>query len=85
MGEDTIAAVATPLGEGGIGIVRLSGPDAISIAAQMFRGKGGRSLAAQPTYTVRYGRVVDPRTGRQLDEALALVMHAPTPTLRKTL
>lgn len=77
MGEDTIAAVATPLGEGGIGIVRLSGPDAISIAAQMFRGKGGRSLAAQPTYTVRYGRVVDPRTGRQLDEALALVMHAP--------
>lgn len=77
MGEDTIAAVATPLGEGGIGIVRLSGPRALAIADQMFRRQDGRSLTEQPTYTLRYGKVVDPRSGRKLDEALVLVMRAP--------
>ncbi|HPT83076.1 MAG TPA: tRNA uridine-5-carboxymethylaminomethyl(34) synthesis GTPase MnmE [Limnochordia bacterium] len=77
MGEDTIAAVATPLGEGGIGIIRLSGPQALAIADEMFRRKDGQNLLAQPTYTLRYGKVVDPKTGRQLDEAIVLVMRAP--------
>lgn len=77
MGEDTIAAVATPLGEGGIGIVRLSGPEAVTIADQMFQRKDGKSLTEQPTYTLRYGKVVDPKNGRTLDEALAVVMRAP--------
>ncbi len=77
MAGDTIAAVATPLGEGGIGIVRLSGSEAVAIADQMFRRKDGKSLAQQPTYTLRYGKVVDPETGRKLDEAIAAIMRAP--------
>ena len=77
MAGDTIAAVATPLGEGGIGIVRLSGSEAVAIADQMFRRKDGKSLAQQPTYTLRYGKVVDPETGRKLDEAIAAIMRPP--------
>ncbi|MDI9441787.1 MAG: tRNA uridine-5-carboxymethylaminomethyl(34) synthesis GTPase MnmE [Bacillota bacterium] len=75
--NDTIAAIATPLGEGGIGIVRISGPEAVSIGDQMFAAKRGDTLAELGTYKVRYGRVLEPETNRQLDEALALVMLAP--------
>lgn len=77
MSDYTIAAVATPLGEGGIGIIRLSGPDAVAIADQMFQRKDGKKLKDLPTYRLRYGKVVDPKTGRMLDEALAVVMRAP--------
>src|SRR5690625_4992321 len=77
MSDYTIAAVATPLGEGGIGIIRLSGPDAVAIADQMFQRKDGKKLKDLPTYRLRYVKVVDPKTGRMLDEALAVVMRAP--------
>lgn len=77
MTEYTIAAVATPLGEGGIGIVRLSGPEALAIADKMFQAKKGETLADLPTYQLRYGKIIDPKDGRQLDEALALVMRGP--------
>lgn len=73
----TIAAVATALGEGGIGIVRLSGPQAISIAEEVFKTKRGEKLGDLKTYEVRYGKVLDPKTGQVLDEALALVMRGP--------
>lgn len=72
---DTIAAIATPPGEGGIGIVRLSGPDAVAVADKVFRGRV--RLAHAPTHTVHYGRVVDPLTEEVLDEVLVLVMRAP--------
>ena len=75
--NDTIAAIATPLGEGGIGFVRIRGPEAVSIGDQMFAAKRGDTLAELGTYKVRYGRVLEPETNRQLDEALALVMLAP--------
>lgn len=70
MYRDTIAAVSTPLGEGGIGIVRLSGPDALSIAAKLF---------ARPLQDRRlvYGRITDPDTGEAVDEVLASYMAAP--------
>lgn len=77
MGDSTIAAVATPLGEGGIGIVRISGPLAIAIADGMFVGKKKQKLAELGPYQLRYGKVVDARTGRTLDEALALLMPGP--------
>lgn len=77
MTNDTIAAVATPLGEGGIGIVRLSGPKAVTIADEIFRTKRGERLIDLPTYQLRYGKVVNPKTGRAVDEALALVMLGP--------
>lgn len=72
---DTIAAIATPPGEGGIGIVRLSGPEAFAIADKVFRGRTRLVLA--PTHTVHYGRIVDPRTEEVLDEVLVLVLRAP--------
>ena len=56
--DDTIAAIATPRGEGGIGIVRVSGARAIEIACQVFRSPRGVSLAELPTHTLTYGHVV---------------------------
>ncbi|HHY92304.1 MAG TPA: tRNA uridine-5-carboxymethylaminomethyl(34) synthesis GTPase MnmE [Firmicutes bacterium] len=75
--EDTIAAIATPVGVGGIGIVRVSGPEALQIGDCVFRPARGGKVSEQRTYTARYGRVLHPRTGQVVDEALALVMRAP--------
>ena len=76
MTDLTIAAAATPLGEGGIGIVRLSGPDALVIADKIFRGKRGKLIDLK-TFRVRYGKIVDPGTEKMVDEALAIVMRGP--------
>lgn len=54
--NSTIAAIATPPGEGAIGIIRLSGADAIAIADKIFAGK---QLAKQPSHTLHYGRIID--------------------------
>jgi tRNA modification GTPase len=75
--DQTIAAVATPLGEGGIGIVRISGPKAVEIADKIFRAQRGQRLQDLKSYRLSYGQIVDPATTRQIDEALALVMRAP--------
>lgn len=75
--EDTIAAIATAVGEGGIGIIRLSGPDAIAAANSLFRGAKGHAAASQPSYRAAYGYIVDPATGQTVDEVLLLVMRAP--------
>ncbi len=75
--EDTIAAISTPLGEGGIGIVRLSGPRAVAIADRIFKPRGKTPLAGQKNFVASLGRVVDPAGGKTVDEALALVMRAP--------
>lgn len=76
MGADkTIAAISTPLGTGGVGMIRLSGEKAREIGDRIFRGTGGKTLAAAPGYTALYGKVY---TGEQvLDEAVALVFAAP--------
>jgi len=75
--DDTIAAIATPLGEGGLAVVRLSGPRALSIAEQSFQPAGKSSLKPSDaaTHTIHYGRVV--REGRVVDEVLLVVMRAP--------
>lgn len=75
--DDTIVAISTPVGEGGIGIVRLSGADAVALAARLFRSAGGRTLTEVKSHTIHYGRVVDPATGEPVDEALVTVMRAP--------
>jgi len=72
---DTIAALSTPLGEGGIGIVRLSGPDSVPIVDRLFCPADGISLSDVPTHTLRYGHIV--ADGRTLDEVLVAVMRAP--------
>ncbi len=69
---DTIAAISTPLGEGAISIVRLSGSDAVKIANRVFRGK---NLETVPSHTINYGHIFD---GEQLiDEVMVSVMRAP--------
>lgn len=74
---DTIAAVATAPGIGGIGIVRVSGPDALSVAGKVFRGKK-RSIAEAPSHSLTLGWVMDPVEERPLDQVLAAVMTGPT-------
>ena len=73
--EETIAAIATPLGEGGIGIVRLSGATAIDVADRMFRPRRGGTLAEAASHRVIYGDIME--AGAPLDEAIALLMRAP--------
>ncbi|MGH7970141.1 MAG: tRNA modification GTPase, partial [Limisphaerales bacterium] len=75
--EDTIAAIATPLGEGGLGVIRLSGPGALAIADQCFvpAGKTSTKPSRAASHTIQYGHVV--RDGQTIDEVLAAVMRAP--------
>ncbi len=71
---ETIAAVATPIGEGAIGIVRLSGPEAISIVDSFFMGR--HSLLNVRTHSLVYGRILNAK-GEPIDECLVGVMRAP--------
>ncbi len=75
--HDTIAAIATPPGEGGIGIVRISGPAAVEIAGRIFRPAGARDWRSGPGYRLYYGYVVDPASGETVDEVLLALMRAP--------
>lgn len=72
---DTIAAISTPPGEGGIAIVRVSGPRAIPISDGLFRGR--RKLAVVETHTVHHGLIVGGHRSRPCDEVLVTVMRAP--------
>lgn len=74
---DTIAAISTPLGEGGIGIVRISGPCAIGIAKAIFRSKTGAAALHLESHRIKHGFIVDPETGEPIDEVLLNVMCAP--------
>ncbi len=73
--EDTIAAISTATGVGGIGIVRISGDTAVSVADMLFRGR--KTLAESESHRMNYGRIVDPATGETVDEVLAVKMKAP--------
>jgi len=74
MDLDTITAISTPLGEGAIAIVRLSGDDAVAIADKMFRGK---ALATVESHTIHYGKIVEPDTEEMIEEVMVSVMRAP--------
>jgi tRNA modification GTPase len=71
--EDTIAAIATPLGEAGLAVLRVSGPKAFDVADRCFRGKSAPSMAV--THTVHYGHIV--RDGQTIDEVLLTALRAP--------
>lgn len=79
MSEDreTIAAISTPLGEGAIGIVRVSGSRAFIIAEKVFRDPTGERKRELKPWGVRYGSIVDYETGEYIDEVLAIAMPAP--------
>ncbi|QIZ66220.1 tRNA uridine-5-carboxymethylaminomethyl(34) synthesis GTPase MnmE [Geobacillus subterraneus] len=74
---DTIAAISTPMGEGAIAIVRLSGDEAIEIADRLFRSPTGKRLKDAPSHTIHYGHIVDPKSGRTVEEVMVSVMRAP--------
>jgi tRNA modification GTPase len=74
--EDTIAAISTPVGEGAIAIVRMSGPQAIAIADKLFMGKA--KLEVSPSHSLQHGGIVDSRSNQAIDEVLVSVMRAPT-------
>ena len=74
---DTIAAIATPRGEGGVGIVRVSGSLAIPIACQIFRSSRHVSAAELPSHTLNYGHVVRSPSGEIIDEVMLGIMRAP--------
>ncbi|HUI45465.1 MAG TPA: tRNA uridine-5-carboxymethylaminomethyl(34) synthesis GTPase MnmE [Nitrospirota bacterium] len=81
--EDTICAVSTPPGEGGIGIIRVSGKDALAITDALFRPRRDKQLLDAATHTLHYGQIVDPSTGELVDEALVSVMRAPATYTRE--
>ncbi|VAX27577.1 tRNA-5-carboxymethylaminomethyl-2-thiouridine(34)synthesis protein MnmE, partial [hydrothermal vent metagenome] len=75
--EDTIVAISTPSGEGGIGIIRLSGKDAINIASRIFCSPNGKSPAKTRSHTILYGYITNPENLTPVDEVLLSVMRAP--------
>lgn len=78
MKTDTIAAIATALSDSGIGIIRVSGEDAIRIVDKIYRNKfGKRTLETYETHTIHYGFIIDETDGEPLDEVMVSVMKAP--------
>ena len=75
MTEPTITAISTSVGPGAIAIIRLSGPAAHDLARRLFRPRKGAFLAI--THLMQLGHIVEPETGRVLDEALCAVMFGP--------
>ncbi|MCM3398074.1 tRNA uridine-5-carboxymethylaminomethyl(34) synthesis GTPase MnmE [Oceanobacillus profundus] len=74
METDTITAISTPIGEGAIAIVRLSGPEAVSMTARIFKGK---NLNQVDSHTIHYGKLIDPKTSEIAEEVMVSVMRAP--------
>lgn len=71
---DTITAISTAVGEGAIGIVRLSGPEALDISEKIFKGK---NLKEVPSHTIHYGHIIDPLTDEKIDEVMVSVLIGP--------
>lgn len=76
MQNDTIAAIATPPGQGGIGIIRVSGAEAFALVQPLFRTPDA-STELPPSHLLTYGRIIDLATSETLDEVLVAFMRAP--------
>ncbi|MET3575876.1 tRNA uridine-5-carboxymethylaminomethyl(34) synthesis GTPase MnmE [Bhargavaea ullalensis] len=74
---DTISAISTPMGEGAIAIVRLSGDEAVAITDKLFRAPSGKPLSEMASHTIHYGHLVDPETGSVAEEVMVSLMKAP--------
>lgn len=75
MKSETIAAISTAVGNSGIGIIRISGEEALAVADQIYRGKGDKKLADQPSHTIHYGFICD--GDEVIDEVLVSIMRGP--------
>ncbi|MDM5300054.1 tRNA uridine-5-carboxymethylaminomethyl(34) synthesis GTPase MnmE [Bacillus pumilus] len=74
---DTIAAISTPMGEGAIAIIRLSGPEAVQIADRMYKGPKEKKLVSVDSHTIHYGHIVDCSTDQVIEEVMVSVLRAP--------
>ncbi|MGN8844527.1 tRNA uridine-5-carboxymethylaminomethyl(34) synthesis GTPase MnmE [Niallia sp. Sow4_A1] len=74
---DTIAAISTPMGEGAIAIVRMSGPDSIKIADKLFKSIGNKKLMEVASHTINYGHIIDPATDEVVEEVMVSLMRGP--------
>ncbi|MFC0273064.1 tRNA uridine-5-carboxymethylaminomethyl(34) synthesis GTPase MnmE [Metabacillus herbersteinensis] len=74
---DTIAAISTPMGEGAIAIVRLSGDDAIAIADKVYRSPSSKRLRDVQSHTIHYGNIVEPETDQKVEEVMVSLMKGP--------
>ena len=82
MEQDTIAAISTAVSNSGIGIIRISGKDAVAVADRVYRSKGGKKrLADQPTHTIHYGYIYDGDC--LIDEVMVLIMRGPNSYTRE--
>ena len=75
--DDTIAAISTPIGDGGIGVVRISGRNALAVAGEMFHPVSGVPVAGLPTHTAHYGHAHDPISQEQIDDGVVTLFRAP--------
>jgi tRNA modification GTPase len=75
--DDTIAAISTPVGQGGIGIVRMSGPHSVAITEKIFRPKKKGGVSSARSHSLLYGIARDPADGSMIDEVLVSVMRSP--------
>jgi len=75
--DDTIAAISTPPGVGGIGIVRVSGKDSVKIVDKIFKNPKGKKLSSVKTHTIHYGYICNPDENQVIDEVLVSVMREP--------
>lgn len=75
MDLDTITSISTPMGEGAIGIVRLSGPQAVEIADKLYKGK--HLLNDVPSHMINYGHIIDPESKEVVEEVMVSVLRAP--------
>ena len=74
---DTICAISTAIGEGGIAIIRVSGDKALEIVSKIFRAKSGKDIRDMKTYTMRYGHIVDIDKEDLIDEVIISYMKGP--------
>ncbi len=75
--EDTIAAIATPPGEGGIAVIRISGKDAVEILKEVFKRAGNSSVLDMKSHRFYRGQIIDPDSQKTLDSALCVLMKSP--------
>ena len=74
---DTVAAVSTPYGKGGVAVIRLSGDQAVAVAEQVFAPADGKPLSAHANRTAVYGLLCDPEDGTALDDVLCTTFRGP--------
>ena len=75
--EETISAIATPIGEGGISVIRVSGRRALEVAGRVFRSSSDLPLEAFPSHSAHHGAICDPNTGEQVDDGVLTIFRAP--------